>query len=80
MLPWEASKTPTEGATPVAPATPTADAPSEAEARVLVVENDINAWDEPLPSSDAKPASPETEPATPECFFFLFKKKYHTGA
>jgi hypothetical protein len=63
---WEVTKTPTEGATPVAPATPTADAPSEAEARVLVVENDIDAWDEPLPSSNAKSASPDTEPATPE--------------
>ncbi|KAF9780515.1 hypothetical protein BJ322DRAFT_1083325, partial [Thelephora terrestris] len=59
----DAVKAGVEGATPV---TPTADAPSEDRARVVVFEDDIDTWDEPLPSPDAKPASPETEPATPE--------------
>ncbi|KAF9780481.1 AAA-domain-containing protein [Thelephora terrestris] len=66
VLPWEATKPTTDGVTPVTPAAPTADASSEDGTRVLVLENDIDAWDEPLPSSDAKPASPETEPTTPE--------------
>ena len=69
-LPWGAAKTPADGTVSPGPPVAAADIPGEAGARILIVENDVDAWDEPPvaagPSSTgASSASPETE-ATPE--------------
>lgn len=65
VLPWGSTKAPTEGATSDTPPTSTTDTPSEDGARVLLVEKDTDALDEPPASTDANSTSPETE-ATPE--------------
>lgn len=63
-LPWGKAKTPTEGTASVTSPVVTVDVSGEAEARVLVVENDPDAWDE-SPAPTDPPSASNTEPLSP---------------
>lgn len=65
ILPWGNAKTSTDATAPYLPSSSTVDASSEAEARVLIVENDADAWDQPPTAADDISASSEPE-VTPE--------------
>ena len=62
-LPWSDTKMPTEGPASVVSVNSTTDASGEAGARVLVAEDDADAWDESLTSTDPPFASPAESPS-----------------
>jgi len=61
-LPWGATKTPTESA-PVVTSSTVDESAGEAAAHVLVVENDVDAWDEPSTATDPASASTNESPS-----------------
>jgi hypothetical protein len=68
-LPWGDTKTPTEGTASVTSSPSATSAPGEVDARVLIVENEVDAWDEPPSTStddNDNSASSEPEQVTPE--------------
>ena len=60
-LPWNNTNPPTEGTPSVDSSASTPDVSDETQARVLVVENDADAWDE-SPASTDPPSTSTTEP------------------